>query len=75
MLRFLIEILIRSLNEVLKIHFGQGAAELWVPKVCARRVSNPGRSESSDSLNKLAKNVASNPKGLEIILTANFEGL
>ena len=57
------------------IHFGPPAAELWVPKVWPARDSNPGRSESSDSLYELAKNVASNPKGLEIFLTANFEGL
>ena len=54
---------------------GPRASKLWALKVCPGRGSNPGRSESSDSLNKLAKNVASNPKGLETFLTANFEGL
>ena len=44
---------------------GPRASKLWALKVCPGRGSNPGRSESSDSLNKLAKNVASNPKGLE----------
>ena len=52
---------------------GPRASKLWALKVCPDRGSNPGRSESSDSLDKLAKNVASNPKGLEIFLTANFE--
>ena len=48
--------------------------KLWALKVCGRRESNPGRPKSSDSLYKIAKNVASNPKGLEIFLTANFDG-
>ena len=52
----------------------QGAAELQALKLYSVRGSNPGRSESSDSLYELAKNVASNPKGLEIFLTANFGG-
>ena len=39
----------------------QGAAKLQSLKVCSVRDSNPGRSESKDSL----YNVASNPKGLE----------
>ena len=47
---------------------------MWALKVCARRGSIPGRSESSDSLYKLAENVASNPKGLEFFVTANFDG-
>ena len=53
---------------------GLRAAKLWALKVCPGRESNPGRSESSDSLYKLAKNVASNPKGLVFFLTANFDG-
>ena len=48
---------------------GQRAAKMWAFKVCTVRDSNPGRSESNDSL----CNVASNPKGLEIFLTANFD--
>ena len=56
------------------MHFCQGAVELWVPKVCPARDSNPGRSESNDSLHKIAKNVASNPKGLEFFFITNFEG-
>ena len=48
------------------------AAKLWALKVCSRRESNPGRPKSSDSLNKIAKCVASNPKVLGFFLTANF---
>ena len=33
----------------------------------------PGGTESSDSLNKLAKNVASDKKGSEFSLTADFD--
>ena len=39
-----------------------------MPKVCPARDSNPGRSESNDLLHKVAKIVASNPKGLEFFL-------
>ena len=53
---------------------GPRATKLWAFKVCSRRGSNPGRPKSSDSLYKIAKNVASNPKGLEFFLTANFDG-
>ena len=53
---------------------GQWAAKLQALKVCAVQESNPGRSESSDLLCKVAKSVASNPKGLGIFLTANFDG-
>ena len=53
---------------------GPRATKLWALKVCPGRGSNPGGSESCDSLNKLAKIVASNPKGLEFFLTANFDG-
>ena len=38
---------------------GQRTAKLLALKVCALRDSNPGRSESSDSLYKIGKNVAS----------------
>ena len=55
-------------------HLEPRATKLWALKVCGRRESNPGRPKSSDSLYKIAKNVASNPKCLEIFLTANFDG-
>ena len=35
-------------KEALYTHFGLGVAELWLPKVCTGRDSNPGRLESSD---------------------------
>ena len=62
-------------KEVSWVHFGQEGSKLQDLKVGARRGSNPDRSKSSDSLYKLAKNVASNPKGLDIFWTANFDGL
>ena len=43
---------------------GQGASKMYAFKVCTGRDSNPGRSESSDLLHKVAKNVASNPNCL-----------
>ena len=49
----------------------QGAAKLKSLKVCSVRDSNPGLSESNDSL----VYVASNPKGLEFFLTMNFDSL
>ena len=55
------------------IHFSPQNSDLWAPKVYPGRDSNPGRSRSSNSLYKLAKNVASNPKGLGFFLTANFQ--
>ena len=51
-------------NKALYIHFGPEAAVMWVPKVCTGQESNPGHLESSDSLQKLPKNVASKPKCL-----------
>ena len=60
-------------KEVALILPNQRAANLQAFKVCADRESNPGRLESNDLLYKVANRVASNPKGLEIFLTANFE--
>ena len=54
---------------------GQGASKMYAFKVCAGRDSNPGRSESSDLLHKVAKNVASNPNCLSFFLIANFASL
>ena len=68
-----IYILIESLYEALLVYFGQGLAELWVPKVRPCRDSSLGRPKRSNSLYKLAENVASNPKGLDFFLTANFQ--
>ena len=65
---------IGSLDEALLAYFGQGAAKLWVPKVQPGWDLKLGQPKSSNSGYKLAKNVASNPKGLEIFLTTNFEG-
>ena len=44
---------------------GLRATKLFALKVCSLRESNPGRPKSSDSPYKIAKNVASNPKGLD----------
>ena len=71
---FLYKNMIDLSNEVLQVNFCQEVSKLQALKLCAVRESNPGRSESSDSLHKLTKNVASNPKGLEFFLTANFDG-
>ena len=61
------------LKEPLNIHFSPLDLELWVPKVCTGWL-NLDCLKSSDSLHKLTKNVASNPKGLKIFLTTNFDG-
>ena len=50
----------------------QRASKLQTVKVSGDQESNPGHPESSNSLHKLAKNVASNPKCLNIFLIANF---
>ena len=52
----------------------QGAAKLQSLKVCSVWDSNPGRPESNDSI-VTCKNVASNPKGLDYFLIANFDSL
>ena len=72
---FLYKNMIDLSNEVLQVNFCQEVSKLQALKLCAVWESNPGRSESSDSLHKVAKNVASNPKGLDFLSTANFDGL
>ena len=54
---------------------GPKSTKLQAFKVCAGRESNPGRSESSDSLYELRKTVASNPKCLIFFFKANFDSL
>ena len=62
--------------------FKRGTAGLSRPKGCKiaslqslrRPGIEPGSLEDQIYNNEFAKNVASNPKGLEIFLTANFEG-
>ena len=61
------------LKEIPYVLVDQRAAKLQALKVCSDRDSNPGRPESSDSLNKVANGVASNPKCLNFFLTANFK--
>ena len=53
---------------------GPRATKLWALKVCSRRESNPGRPKSSNSLFKIAKNVASNPKCLEFFFDCQLWG-
>ena len=74
-LMFLCRSMIDLSNELLQVNFCQEASKLQALKLCAVRELNPGRSESSDSLHKVAKNVASNPKGLDFLSSANFDGL
>ena len=68
-----------TLRRVLVAHVlfkkrGLGVTKIYALKVCALRDSNPDRSESSDLLHKVAKNVASNPNCLSFFLIANFDG-
>lgn len=57
--------IIRLSNEILYANVGQRAAKLHVLTVCTVLDSNLGHPESNDSQNKLAKNIASDPKGPE----------
>ena len=45
------------------------------PQSSQRPEIEPGLPEDQVCISEIAKNVASNPKGLEFFLTANFEGL
>ena len=62
------------LKQVPYVLADQRAAKLCSLKVCTVQDSNPGSWKSSNLVHKLTKNVASDPKGLEIFLTANFDG-